>query len=223
MKWLNRWAGRMVAALLCSLMAGCGIFWDDPYVQVTATPLNWCEVHYYNATREPIRRVNVRVEGTGHVLVKAGTARRVSDSFAKNLADADQGDYRVFEYYVDPDHVREVFQNLVNSGLFDKDKMFTSTKYPSPGRFIAVRAAMDNKTYSESVNVFEEDPELAERLYNVVLEFNRPVLAKKRSVYATEKPADDADAKKASDGTEKASDGADAKDVQKKKTSDDAQ
>lgn len=171
---------RICFAVTLMTFSGCGLFWDDPYVNVTVTPLNWCEIHYYNATREPIRRVNVRVDGTGHVLVKAGTARRVSDSFAKDLADASQGEYRVFEYNVDPGHVREVFQTLVNSGLFDKDKMFTSTKYPSPGRFIAVRAAMDNKTYSEPENIFEEDPELAERLYNVVLEFNRPVLGKKK-------------------------------------------
>ena len=39
---------------------------------------------------------------------------------------------------------------------------------------------MDNKTYSEPKNLFEEDPELAERLYNMVLEFNRPVLGRKR-------------------------------------------
>ncbi|MGN0853685.1 MAG: hypothetical protein ACI4Q3_09970 [Kiritimatiellia bacterium] len=200
--------GRLLLACATGAMAllsGCGLFWDDPYVRVTATPLNWCEIHYYNATREPIRRVNVRVDGSGHVLVKAGTARRVSDSFAKDLADANQGDCRVFEYNVDPDHVREVFQNLVNAGLFDKDKMFTSTKYPSPGRFIAVRAAMDNKTYSEPVNVFEEDPELAERLYNVVLEFNRPVLGKKRR--AAENPKKDegknpGDGQKQAEGTE---------------------
>jgi hypothetical protein len=81
---------------------------------------------------------------------------------------------------VDAEHVREVFQDLVNAGLFDKDKMFRKTKYPSNGRFVAVRAAMDNKTYSEPKNIFEEDPELAERIYNVVLEFNRPVLGRKK-------------------------------------------
>ena len=42
-----------------------------------------------------------------------------------------------------------------------------------------VRAAMDNKTFSEPKNMFEEDPELAERLYNIVLEFKRPVLGRK--------------------------------------------
>ena len=75
-----------------------------------------------------------------------------------------------------------MFQDLVNAGLFDKDKMFKSTKFPSPGRFVAVRAAIDNKTYSEPQNVFEEDPDLAERLYNVVREFKRPTLGRKRQV-----------------------------------------
>ena len=163
-----------------AFLAGCGLLFDDPYVAVTDTPLNWCEVHYYNATRDPIRRTSVRVTGSGLVEVKTGTSRRVSDSFAKNMADETWNDITTRQYTVDPDHVRQVFQNLVNAGLFDRDKMFTSTKYPSPGRFIAVRAAFDNKTFSEPHNVFEEDPELAERLYNLVLEFNRPVVRRRK-------------------------------------------
>ena len=51
---------------------------------------------------------------------------------------------------------------------------------PSPGRFVAVRAAFDNKTFSEPYNMFEEDPELAERLYNVVLEFSKPIYRRKK-------------------------------------------
>ena len=164
-----------------AFLAGCGLLFDDPYVTVTDTPLNWCEVHYYNATRDPIRRTSVRVTGTGLVEVKTGTSRLVSDSFAKNFSSADWGDIRTIQYHVDAGHVREIFQDLVNAGLFDRDKFFRSTKYPSPGRFIAVRAAMDNKTFSEPKNMFEEDPELAERLYNIVLEFKRPTLGRKRS------------------------------------------
>ena len=49
----------IVATLSAALLAGCGLFWDDPYVTVTVTPLNWVEIHYYNATREPVRRVAV--------------------------------------------------------------------------------------------------------------------------------------------------------------------
>ncbi len=166
---------------LLFILSGCGLFWDDPYVKVTVTPLNWCDIHYYNATRDPVRRVSVRITGSGFVDVKSGTSRRVSDSFAKSMDDETWDDYRNRQFSVDPEHVREVFQNLVNAGLFDKDKMFTSTKYPSQGRFLAVRAAIDNKTYSEVKNIFEEDPELAERLYNVVLEFNRPTLGRQKA------------------------------------------
>ena len=175
---------KLKAFLLLPLafLAGCGIIFDDPYVYVTDTPLNWCEVHYYDATRDPIRRTSVRVTGVGHVEVKTGTSRRVSDSFAKNMADETWNDITERQFTVDPEHVREVFQNLVNAGLFDRDKMFTSTKHPSAGRFIAVRAAFDNKTFSEPHNMFEEDPELAERLYNVVLEFSRPVVRRRKPV-----------------------------------------
>ena len=177
---MTKWLGRALAALALTALAGCGLFWDDPYVTVTTTPLNWIEVHYYNANREPIRRETVRVSGAGFVETKSGTSRRVSDSFAKNFADATWNDIVSQQYSVDPDHVREVFQDLVNAGLFDRDKVLRSTRFPSQGRFIAVRAAIDNKTYSEPVNMFEEDPELAEQLYNFVREFKRPHLGRRK-------------------------------------------
>ncbi|MBO7166905.1 MAG: hypothetical protein J6V88_05195 [Kiritimatiellae bacterium] len=160
-------------------LAGCGLFWDDPYVTVTTNPLNWVEIHYYNANRDPVRRVSVRITGSGFVESKSGTSRRVSDSFAKNINDETWEDYRTARYNVDQNHVKEIFQELVNAGLFDRDKMFTSTKEPSPGRFIAVRAAIDNKTITVPKNMFEEDPELAERLYNAILQFNKPHLGKR--------------------------------------------
>jgi hypothetical protein len=169
-----------VLALLCVSAAGCGLFFDDPYVDVTVTPLNWIEIHYYNATREQVRRVNVRITGSGRVEVKSGTARRVSDSFAKDIAGDNVANYRERVYNVDAEHVREVFQDLVNGGLFDREKVLKKTKYPSNGRFVAVRAAFDNKTYSEPANIFETDPELAERIYNVVIEFNQPILGRKK-------------------------------------------
>lgn len=188
----------LLLLVLVGVAAGCGLFWDDPYVTVTTSPLNWVEIHYYNANREPIRRETVRVNGTGFVEVKSGTSRRVSDSFAKTMTDATWDDYNTQNYNVDPEHVREVFQDLVNAGLFDKDKMFKSTKFPSPGRFVAVRAAIDNKTYSEPQNVFEEDPDLAERLYNVVREFKRPTLGRKRQVVG--QPIERRDGKEAKAG-----------------------
>lgn len=181
-------------------LAGCGLFWDDPYVRVTAAPLNWCEVHYYNARYEPVRRDTVRISGTGLVEVRSGTSRRVTDSFAKVMDDPTWDDISSQQYYVDQGHVRDVFQELVNAGLFDKDKIMKSTKYPSSGRFIAVRAAIEGKTFSEPHNVFEADPELAERLYNLVREFKRATLGRRRPINApsraaAERPKADAEKK----------------------------
>ena len=172
---MKRIAAIAAAALMCG---GCGLLWDDPYVAVTDSALNWLEIHYYNASREPVRRTTVRITGAGMVETSTGTSRLVSDSFAKDYGSADWGDVRTARYNVEPDHVREIFQDLVNAGLFDRDKMNRSTKYPSQGRFLAARAAMDNKTVTEPKNIFEEDPELAERLYNILLEFKRPVLGR---------------------------------------------
>ena len=179
------------AAAGLAALGGCGLFWDDPYVAVTTAPLNWCEVHYYNARFEPVRRDTVRISGTGLVEVRTGTSRRVSDSFAKSMDDPTWDDYNTQQYYVDPNHVREVFQDLVNAGLFDKDKILKSTKYPSPGRFVAVRAAIEGKTFSEPHNVFESDPDLAERLYNLVREFKRTTLGRKRSINAPSRAAEE--------------------------------
>lgn len=193
---------KVVFAALLALCGGCGLFWDDPYIQVTDAPLNWCEIHYYNARREPVRRDSIRLSGTGLVEVRSGTSRRVSDSFAKVMTDPTWDDLNTQQYYVDPQHIREIFQGLVNQGLLDRDKMFQATKTPSPGRFIAVRAAFENKTFSETYNVFEKDPELAERLLNVVHEFKRPTLGRKRSINANPNAKDDAreNAAKAKEG-----------------------
>ncbi len=179
------------AAAGLAALGGCGLFWDDPYVAVTTAPLNWCEVHYYNARYEPVRRDTVRISGTGLVEVRSGTSKRVSDSFAKSMDDPTWEDISSQQYYVDPNHVREVFQDLVNAGLFDKDKILKSTKYPSPGRFVAVRAAIEGKTFSEPHNVFESDPDLAERLYNLVREFKRTTLGRKRSINAPSRAAEE--------------------------------
>lgn len=186
----------VLAALFCG---GCGLFWDDPYFDVTTAPLNWVEVHYYNARHDPVRRESVRITGDGFVEVKSGTSRRVSDSFAKTMTDASWGDIRTQQFHADPNTVRQTFQELVNAGLFDKDKILTSTKYPSPGRFIAVRAALEGMTYSEPYNIFEQDPELAERLFNLVRQFKTPTLGRRRGGYAPQpnavKPQNGGDSK----------------------------
>ena len=65
-------------------------------------------------------------------------------------------------------------QNLVNYGLLDREKTFKASKKPVQDRFIAVKANINSNTYSDNVNMFEEDPDLAEHLLDVVREFDQP-------------------------------------------------
>lgn len=157
-------------------LAGCGPFWVDPYITVKESPLNWVEIHYYNMNREPYRRVSVLLLGSGHVELKKGTSDRVSNDFARRIEDAEWSNYRTQRVTVDPAHAQEIFQDLVNYGVLDRDKYGKGSTEQNFKRFIAVKANISNYTYSENVNIYEADPELAERLYDVIREFDNPTL-----------------------------------------------
>lgn len=154
--------------------AGCGPFWVDPYITVEESPLNWVHIHYYNLSRKPIRRINVYINGTGLVEVKKGSSDLVSNDFAKRYADDNWGKIKTYRVQIDPAHANDIFQNLVNFGLLDREKNFKSSKKESVDRFIAVKANICTNTYSDNVNIFEEDPDLAEQLLDVVREFENP-------------------------------------------------
>lgn len=154
--------------------AGCGPFWIDPYITVEESPLNWVHIHYYNLSRKPIRRINVYINGTGLVEVKKGSSDLVSNDFAKKYADDSWGKIKTYRVQIDPAHANDIFQNLVNFGLLDREKTFRKSKKESVERFIAVKANICTNTYSDNVNIFEEDPDLAEQLLDVVREFENP-------------------------------------------------
>lgn len=173
-KTLRR-AAALAALAAAAGLHGCGLMAEQPYVEVTESPLNWLEIHYYRTvTNQPVWRVNVRITGDGAVETTAGTSRLVSDSFASKAGEENWDDIQRYRYRADPKRVREMFQELVNADLFRREKFGRGADKPSPGRFMAVRAAIDRKNYSEHVNMYEEDPELAELLYNVILEYYRP-------------------------------------------------
>ena len=46
-----------------SFLPGCGPFWVDPYITVQESSLNWVIIHYYNMSRQPIRRIGVEIYG----------------------------------------------------------------------------------------------------------------------------------------------------------------
>ena len=160
--------------LTSSLLSGCGPFWVDPYIVVQESSLNWVIIHYYNMSREPIRRIGIEIYGNGLVLVKKGASELVSNDFAKRHKSEDWSDIRTRRLQIDPRQANDIFQNLVNFGLLDREKTFKASKKPVQNRFIAVSANINSNTYSDNVNIFEEDPDLAEHLLDVIREFDNP-------------------------------------------------
>ena len=172
-KLLKAFAAAAFAAVI-SCIQGCGPFWVNPYITVTESHLNWVHIHYYNLNRKPIRRVSVYITGMGYVEVKKGTSELVSNDFAKGYSNDTWGGIKSYRLDVDPKHVNDIFQNLVNYGLLDKEKTGRRSKKDSFDRVIAVKANICNNTYSEQENIFEVDPDLAEQLLDVVREFDDP-------------------------------------------------
>ena len=166
----------LLAAAGLDLLTGCGPFWVNPYITVRESPLNWVEIHYYNTNRKPARRTSLYLNGTGHVEMKKGTSALISDDFAKGYKDEAWGDLVVRRMEVDPAHVNDIFQNLVNHGVLDREKWGRSGPKKDHKRFIAVKANINNVTYSENVNVFEADPDLAEHLLDALHEFENPAV-----------------------------------------------
>ena len=156
------------------ILPGCGPFWVDPYITVRESSLNWVIIHYYNMSRQPIRRIGVEIYGNGLVIVKKGTSELVSNDFARRSKDESWDNIRTHRLQIDPKNVNDIFQNLVNNGLLDREKTFKDSKKESQTRFIAVKANLNNNTYSDNVNLFEDDPDLAEHLLDVVREFEQP-------------------------------------------------
>ena len=165
----------LTAALFAAgLFSGC--FLVNPYITVTDSPLNWVEIHYYNTKTKPYRRYWVRLSGIGMVETKKGTSDLVSNDFAKDVTNPQWHDIRTRRFEVDPKHVHEIFQDLVNDGLLDEEKNFRGSDKDTFDRFIAVKANICNYSYSDTVNIFEADPDLAEKLLDVIWEFSNPSL-----------------------------------------------
>ena len=165
-----------VPAAMAMCICGCGPFWVDPYITVKESDLNWVSIHYYNMNHTPIRRIGVEIHGNGLVEVKKGTSELVSNDFAKRYKDNEWSGIKTYRVQIDPSAANAIFQNLVNHGVLDREKTAKSAKKRKFARFIAVKANLCNNTYSDNVNMFEEDPDLAEQLLDVVREFENPSL-----------------------------------------------
>ena len=172
MRKKNLIAAAVAAAL--AAVSGCGPFWVDPYITVKESSLNWVSIHYYNLNRTPIRRIGVDIYGSGLVEVKKGESELVSNDFAKGYKSEDWSKIKSHRIQIDPKDANDIFQNLVNFGVLDREKTGKASKKKTFPRFIAVKANICSHTYSDNVNIFEEDPDLAEQLLDVIREFENP-------------------------------------------------
>ena len=166
---------KLIAIALLAVV-GCGPFWVDPYITVKESQLNWVHIHYYNLSRTPARRISVYLSGTGLVEVKKGASELVSNDFAKGYKEETWDNIRSHRIQVDPKRLNDIFQTLVNHGVLDREKTGKSSKKEKFNRFIAVKANISANTYSDNVNIFEVDPDLAENLLDVIREFEHPAL-----------------------------------------------
>lgn len=157
-----------------SFFPGCGPFWVDPYITVRESSLNWVIIHYYNMNHSPIRRIGLEIYGNGLVVVKKGTSELVSNDFARRHKEDDWSKIKTYRIQIDPKDANDIFQHLVNYGVLDREKNGKSSGKDSQDRFIAVKANLNCNTYSDNVNMFEEDPDLAEQLLDVIREFESP-------------------------------------------------
>lgn len=167
---------KKLAAIALLAVVGCGPFWVDPYITVKESQLNWVHIHYYNLSRTPARRISVYLSGTGLVEVKKGASELVSNDFAKGYKEETWDNIRSYRIQVDPKRLNDIFQTLVNHGVLDREKTGKSSKKEKFNRFIAVKANINANTYSDNVNIFEVDPDLAENLLDVIREFEHPAL-----------------------------------------------
>ena len=172
---LRQCLGAFAAGLALMFADGCGPFWVNPYITVEQSNLNWMEIHYYNTNRKPVHRVSLSLAGSGHVEIKKGTSPQISDDFAKKYKEDEWADIHTQRMDIDPAHINDIFQDLVNRGVLDREKWGKSEKNKKEyKRFIAVKANINNITYSERDNIFEVDPDLAEYLLDTIRQFERP-------------------------------------------------
>ena len=72
--------------------------------------------------------------------------------------------------------LRADYVSQLQYGVLDREKTGRASKNEKFDRFIAVKANICANTYSDNVNIFEVDPDLAENLLDVVREFENPAL-----------------------------------------------
>lgn len=168
----------LFSLVIFAVLCGCRYIPEEKIFEVKESGLNWLDIKYFNYRRQPIIRVSVRVDGTGFVDVREGASQLVSNDFAANTKDVQWGDVRHSRISIPPEEATQLFQTLVDAGLF-KDRYKWNNNVHSNEAIFAV-ANINNKTTGSQDDIYTTDPDLAEHLKNVVLMFYHPSPQRRR-------------------------------------------
>ncbi|MBQ7191199.1 MAG: hypothetical protein IJR99_17485 [Kiritimatiellae bacterium] len=154
------------------LVCGCRYVKEDPFFEVEDSGLNWLDIHYFNYRKQPITRVKISMDGNGFVDIRAGKSALVANSFAVNTKDENWGDIQHTRVQLEREQVMQIFQALVDQGLFKKRYKWSNEIHTNEAIFAI--ANINNHTTGSQDDIFTTDENLAEHLKNVVLMFYQP-------------------------------------------------
>ena len=167
----TRWKKYGALFVGMALAGGCTSFvTENPYFTVKDSGLNWVEIRQYDMSGAN-RRVHVRIDGNGFVQVREGTSQQVSNAFAKQYDNSAWNDVRLRRITVSRDDAQAIFQQLVDAGLFVKERP-DEQKPDLSKQALFVSANIQGKMTSSPDAV--ADPRLLEQLRLVVLMFYHP-------------------------------------------------
>jgi len=154
-------------------LAGCLYQWENPYFVVKPSGLNVVNIRqHYTTGHLAGYHVSLRITGNGTVVVREGTSALVSNAFANDPKGDRWGDVRERRIPIAEEDANQIFQALVNSGLFAKHTFSPGNVPANETSMIYVGAKIQNKTTSSTQAV--TDPKLLETLKTTVMLFYNP-------------------------------------------------
>lgn len=115
--------------------------------EVSESSLNWAEIVYTPRPRDPVFRAPCRLTlfGSGEIVFRTGRSPRVIDDFSQKVTSPDWNDYVEDRAHIGDKAMRDVFQQLVDAGVFYDDWHRVSKGEDPKPPMVRVRAKFDGK------------------------------------------------------------------------------
>ena len=160
-----------VCVLWVALFTGCTTLYTPEPVRfdVEVTPLDYVQFMYkpgvgvYNFSKNPIR---AELSGSGYADARTGQSERVSDSFWQQEKTSAWHDLRVDHLVLSPKETTDLFQALVNAGVYDNVSHDASAGKDNH-EFLVIQARIGHKKKT----VFTSDPVFMEIFRRLWKEF----------------------------------------------------